>query len=97
MASKNGFRTVSSNLEEIEEKIRKRRLRMVKRVAIVVAVFAVLLVLLALWMETRSYSEYDITNSVDRSGSSVAQFDTFCDYIIEYSNEEFPARTARIR
>ena len=87
MASKNGFRTVSSNLEEIEEKIRKRRLRMVKRVAIVVAVFAVLLVLLALWMETRSYSEYDITNSVDRSGSSVAQFDTFCDYIIEYSND----------
>ncbi len=85
MASKNGFRTVSSNLDEIEEKVRERRWRTVKRAAIAVSIFAVLMVLLALWMEARSYSKYDITNSEERSGSSAAQFDTFLDYIIEYS------------
>ncbi|MCC8168285.1 MAG: DUF5711 family protein [Clostridiales bacterium] len=87
MASKNGFRTVSSNLEEIEEKIRARRMRRVKRVAIAAGVIVVLLVLLALWMETRSYSDYEITGSAKHSGSSVAQFDSFLDYIIEYSND----------
>ena len=85
MASKNGFRTVSSNLDEIEEQVRERRWRTVKRTAVVVAIFAVLMVLLALWMEARSYSKYEITNSVERSGSSAAQFETFGDYIVEYS------------
>ncbi len=87
MASKDGFRTIDSNLEEIDEKIRQHRLSIVKRVVIIIAVVMVLLVLFLLWMESRSYTSYEISSTADRSGSETAQFDTFLGYIIEYSND----------
>lgn len=87
MASKDGFRTIDSNLEEIDEKIRQHRLSIVKRVAFIAAVVIVLLVLFLLWMESRSYSSYEISSAAERSGSETAQFDIFLGYIIEYSND----------
>ncbi len=87
MATKADFKTVGSNLEEIEQKVHKRRMRIFRWVLYVLAVMVVLVVLLLLWMEARSYSEYEIINSTDRSGSDSVQYATFQGYIVEYSND----------
>lgn len=87
MAVKDGFKTVDTNLEEIDEKIRQHRLGILKRMLIVAIVFVVVVVLLNLWMETRSYTSYDIRSSVERNGSEAAKFQEFLGNIIEYSND----------
>lgn len=87
MAKKSDFRTVDTNLEEIDAKIREHRRGIVRRVGL--AVFCVMAVFAGsrLWMEMRSYSSYDIRNTVRRSGSDAAKFESFLGNIVEYSND----------
>lgn len=87
MAKKSDFRTVETNLEEIDEKIREHRMGIVRRVAIVVLCILVVFVGSRLWMEMRSYSSYDIQSSVGRSGSDAAKFEFFLGNVVEYSND----------
>ena len=64
MIKKEGFKTVETDLEELEEKIHDHRKKIFKR--IVITIIAVLAVFAAaqLWMALRSYDSYDIKNSV---------------------------------
>lgn len=66
MTKKEGFKTVETDLEELEEKIHDHRKKIFKR--IVITIIAVLAVFAAaqLWMALRSYDSYDIKNSVDQ-------------------------------
>ena len=86
MTKKEGFKTVETDLEELEEKIHDHRKKIFKR--IVITIIAVLAVFAAaqLWMALRSYDSYDIKNSVDQGDKSAVQFGTFCGNVIEYSN-----------
>ena len=87
MIKKEGFKTVETDLEELEEKIHDHRKKIFKR--IVITIIAVLAVFAAaqLWMALRSYDSYDIKNSVDQGDKSAVQFGTFCGNVIEYSND----------
>ena len=60
MTKKEGFKTVETDLEELEEKIHDHRKKIFKR--IVITIIAVLAVFAAaqLWMALRSYDSYDI-------------------------------------
>ena len=87
MTKKEGFKTVETDLEELEEKIHDHRKKIFKR--ILITIIAVLAVFAAaqLWMALRSYDSYDIKNSVDQGDKSAVQFGTFCGNVIEYSND----------
>lgn len=87
MAEKSGFKTVDSNLEEIDAKIREHRFGIYRRMAIIGITVIALCVGTQLWMEMRSYSSYSVLSSVDRNGSSAARYETFLGNIIEYSND----------
>lgn len=87
MAKKEGFQTVETNFEELDEKIRTHRKKIFWRVigvslGVIVAVF-----LIQLWMAVRGYDSYEIRSSVDRNGSEAAKYEVFLGNIVEYSND----------
>ena len=87
MAKKDGFKTINSNIEEVDRKIRHHRLRMVKTVfwgmVIIVAAWA----LLGLFQAMRSFDSYDVISTVERKDTSASMFSYFDGNIVEYSND----------
>ena len=55
MAQKSDFKTVETDLDELEEKIRKHRRKIAKRIIIVVAVGVALFLIVWLWLALRTY------------------------------------------
>lgn len=87
MEKTKGFKTVETNLEEINEKVRKHRKKVFLRIGFVVLALAILGIAIELWMEIRSYSSYEIRNSLERSSSQAAKYQGFQGNILEYSND----------
>ena len=65
MARKSDFKTVETDLDELEEKIRKHRRKIAKRIIIVVAAVVALFLIVWLWMALRTYKSFDVKNSVE--------------------------------
>ena len=63
MAQKSDFKTVETDLDELEEKIRKHRRKIAKRIIIVVAAVVALFLIVWLWMALRTYKSFDVKNS----------------------------------
>ena len=61
MAQKSDFKTVETDLDELEEKIRKHRRKIAKRIIIVVAAVVALFLIVWLWMALRTYKSFDVT------------------------------------
>lgn len=87
MAGKQGFQTIETNFEELDEKIRAHRKKIFWRVLGVSVGVIVAVLLIQLWMAVRGYDSYDIRNTVSRSGSEAAKYESFLGNIIEYSND----------
>ncbi|MBQ2283359.1 MAG: hypothetical protein II250_04180 [Agathobacter sp.] len=87
MTKKEGFQTVETNFEELDEKIRIHRKKIFWRVIGVSLGVIVTIFLAQLWMAVRGYDSYEIRNSVDRNGSEAAKYEKFLGNIIEYSND----------
>lgn len=70
MAQKSDFKTVETDLDELEEKIRKHRRKIAKRIIIVVAavVAAVVALFLIVWlgMALRTYKSFDVKTAWSR-------------------------------
>lgn len=60
MARKSDFKTVETDLDELEEKIRKHRRKIAKRIIIVVAAVVALFLIVWLWMALRTYKSFDV-------------------------------------
>ena len=82
-----GFKTVETDLEELDEKIRDHRRGIFWRVVWVVGMFAVMLVAVGLWEALRVYEDYEVTSSVERTDSEASRFEEFCGNIVKYSND----------
>ena len=82
MTKKEGFQTVETNFEELDEKIRIHRKKIFWRVIGVSLGVIVTIFLVQLWMAVRGYDSYEIRNSVDRNGSEAAKYEKFLGNII---------------
>lgn len=82
-----GFKTVETDLEELDEKIRDHRRGIFWRVVWVVGIFAVMLIAFGLWEALRVYEDYEVTSSVERTDSEASRFEEFCGNIVKYSND----------
>ncbi len=87
MAQKADFKTVETDLDELEEKIRKHRRKIAKRIIIVVAVVVAVFLIGWLWMALRTYKSFDVRNTVEQSDKSAVSFVDFCGAVVEYSND----------
>ena len=86
-SNREGFKTVETDFEELDEKIRKHRKTIFRRVIGIIAVLAVLAVGIGLWTALRTYDSYEIRSSVDRTDSEAVKFEEFLGNIIKYSND----------
>lgn len=77
MARKSDFKTVETDLDELEEKIRKHRRKIAKRIIIVVAAVVALFLIVWLWMALRTYKSFDVKNSVEQKDKSAVSFVDF--------------------
>lgn len=84
---KNGLKTVEKNEEEIRVQIRQHRRKMLFRGLEIGAIVMILVVAVELLYALRSFSSYEIRNSISRTNTEVTEFCGFNDYVLEYSND----------
>lgn len=90
MLKKTDYRTVENQgeeLEQIEEQVRKHRRKTFRRVVSTLALLVILLVGFELWSALRSYTSFEVTNLVERQGSSATKYASFLGKRVEYSND----------
>ena len=81
------YRVVKSDVEGMNEKIHRHRKRIVRWVA-----FAVTVILLTgagtyIYLQTRTYSEYEVLKTVEREDSAGTKFEVFQGNILKYSKD----------
>jgi hypothetical protein len=86
-SNREGFTTVETDFEELDEKIQAHRRRIFKAVVGIIGFLAVVVIGLELWMAVRSYDSYEVTNSFDRTDSDASHYLAFCGNILKYSND----------
>jgi hypothetical protein len=86
-SDREGFKTVETDFDELDEKIQAHRREIFHRVLWIVGIFAVLAVAAGLWMALRTYDSYEIRNTTDRTDSEASKFEAFLGNIIKYSND----------
>ena len=96
MAQRADFKTVETDLDELEEKIRKHRRKIAKRIIIVVAAVVALFLIVWLWMALRTYKSFDVKNSVEQKDKSAVSFVDFCGSVVEYSNDGIQHQTETV-
>ena len=84
---KSGLKTVETNQEELDEQIRQHKRKILLKVIEITAIVIILIVAVNLLYELRSFTSYEIRNSIERKHNDVIKFAQFNDYILEYSND----------
>lgn len=84
---KKGLKTIEKNPDELEAQLYQHKRKIFFRVIEVTVVAIILVVAVNLLYELRSFTSYEIRNSIERKNTTVAKFAEFNDYILEYSND----------
>lgn len=84
---KNGFKTVETNYEELEEQLQEHRKILLKRGIRIALLIIVLVIAAELIHALRRYDSYEIQNITERSNSSMTQYASLGEYLLEYSND----------
>jgi len=92
---KRGFKTIETNYEELDERIREHRKQIAKRTIRVVFIGLVLFAGIQLMLALRNFDSYEVTNTVERTSTSVAQYVTFGEYLLEYSKDGISCMDSR--
>ena len=79
---KKGFKTLETDYEELDEQILEHRKYLLKRALQVIAVIVVLIIGVELIYALRSFEDYEVRNSLDRSSSGTAQYQMFGDNLL---------------
>lgn len=87
MADKKDFREVETNVEEIEEKIMLHRRKLFNRVVRIILILVACVAAAGLWMALRSYTSYEIKNTIELGDKSASRYKSFLGNILEYSND----------
>lgn len=84
---KNGFRTVEMDMEEYEEKLQEHRKKIAKRIAFAVVAALLLFAGTTFYFSLKSYDDYEVRASVERSDTQAAVYYEFQGNILKYSND----------
>lgn len=85
--SKKPYRLVEQEVDQLEEKIRSHRLRILKIILLFVVLALIVAGSLYYVYQTRTYSSYQVLESMEREDSAGTQFMEFNGNIIKYSND----------
>ena len=85
--SQNPYRLVKQSESQLDQKIRKHRLNILKVVLLIVALILITAGTLYYIYQTRSYTDYEVLESVTREDSAGTRFVEFQGNIIKYSND----------
>lgn len=84
---KRKFRTVETNIEEMEEKIRRHRRKIAVRITIIVALAAVALAGAGIYFEFKEYTGYEVRSEIKRNDSEATRYEMFAGNILRYNND----------
>lgn len=84
---KSGFETVEKNYEELEKELQLYKKRNIKRMIKIVLLIVMFVVGIELFYAMRSFSSYEVQNTIERNNSSSTQYAAFLGYSLEYSND----------
>lgn len=85
--NREGFRTVETDADELEDLIWRHRRRIFFGVVWIVVSLLVIILGADLWMEVRSYSSYEEQSSAARVDSDASRFFPFLGKIVKYTND----------
>lgn len=86
-SEKKGFHTVESNTDELDEKIYEHRKSIFWKSVRTVCILVVVLVAFGLWTALRTFTSFDVRNSIERTDSEASSFESFLENIVKYSND----------
>lgn len=84
---KKGFRTVEMDMVEYEEKLHQHRKKIIKRIITIVVIVLLIFAGVSFYFSLKSYDDYEVRSSVERSDTQATIFQEFQGNIIKYSND----------
>lgn len=84
---KKGFKTLETDYEELDEQLREHRKTIIKRAVQIIGVIVLLIIGIELFNALRAFDNYEVIDTVERTSSGVAEYQTFGDCLLEYSND----------
>ena len=84
---KKNLKKIETNYEAIEEQVREHRKGNIKLLFRILLTIGLLVLVVKIVFALRSYDSYEVTDSIERSASNVAQYQLFQEALLEYSND----------
>ena len=84
---KKNLKKIEKNYEAIEEQVREHRKGNIKLLFRILLAIGLLVLVVKIVFALRSYDSYEVTDSIERSVSNVAQYQLFQEGLLEYSND----------
>lgn len=84
---KQGFYTVETNVEEMEQKIRQHRRKIAIRTAIIIMIAAIGVAAAGIYFELKEYKSYEVRSEIERNDSEATKYEAFCGNILRYNND----------
>lgn len=91
---KSSLHMVESNWDEIERKVREHKMKQIRLIAIIVAICVAAGIIYYVYMQHKSYDDYNITDQVTRTDTVATHFAEYNGNILKYSNDGVSCTTA---
>ena len=85
--SKNSYRLVEQEVEQLERRIRRHRWKVAGIICLVIVLAFAALFAMDYISKRKSYTEYEVLESIERKDSVGTKFAEFCGNIVKYSND----------
>lgn len=84
---KQKFRTITTNVEELEEKVRKRRRKIVLCAAVAAVVLLIVIAVAGIYYGLKEYEAFEIRSEIERNDSEATKYESFAGNILRYNND----------
>lgn len=84
---KQNFRTVKTDVAELEQKIHKHRKKIVIRIAVLSVLVLVLAASAGIYYNFKEYTGYEVRLEIERSDSEATKYESYAGNILRYNND----------
>lgn len=81
------FHTVEVDQDDLDAKIKKHRRKIFVIIASIILLVLIALIAIYIYFERKTYTSYEVINSIERSDTSASQFETFQGNLLKYTND----------